>query len=164
MKNIPKSFVILTLALCGAGIGHLLKLPMGILIGSFGVIAIAQIYGLNAPPLNKKVKQGIQMVIGGFVGLNINSEILPYFLKLVIPGLMATLAHLIFAFFFAFILTKYLKLDWVTALSGTIPAGMSEVAMVAEEMGADVQTVMLMHLFRLSLIIITLPILIKILM
>jgi membrane AbrB-like protein len=164
MKYIPKILQVLMLALCGAGIGYILKLPIGLLIGSFFIISIAQIYGLNALPLRKDAQQGIQMLIGGFVGLNLNSDLLPYLLNLIISGLMASIAHLLFAFLFAYLLTKYLKFDWITALCGTIPAGMSEVSIVAGEVGADVQTVMLMHLFRVSLLVIIIPIMINFLL
>lgn len=152
---------VICLAVTGATLGFLLKLPIGILIGSFLFIGIAQIKGLQAAPMSRKTKQYIQMIIGGFVGLNFNSELLPYIVHLIVPGLIAVVMHLMFALLFSYMVVKLFKLDWVTTLCGSIPAGMSEISTTAAELEADVAIVMLMHLFRLSLLILVLPLIIQ---
>lgn len=164
MKRIKHVVIILTLALSGAYLGHILNLPMGILIGSFIVIAVSKIVWLDVPPLENKYRKIIQMVIGGLVGLNLTSDIASLFLKLLIPGLFAAFFHLLFAFMLAYLFTKQFHIDWLTALSGSIPAGMSEIANISQEINVDEQIVMLMHLFRLSLLILILPIVIKFLL
>lgn len=159
-----KPLLILTTACFGAMIGHILELPIGILIGSFLAIAIAQIAGMGAAPLSKNKKQIVQMVIGGFVGLKMSRDQLPLILELLIPGILAAVAHIGVAFLFAQLLSKVFRIDWVTALCGSIPAGMSEASTIADEFGADVQTVMLMHLFRVSLLVTILPMIITFLL
>ncbi|MGG0670352.1 AbrB family transcriptional regulator [Sporosarcina koreensis] len=159
-----KPFLLIAIASIGALIGYILKLPIGILIGSFLAIAIAQILGMGAAPLSKNKKQSVQMVIGGFVGLKMNHEQFPYLLDLLIPGILAAVAHLLTAFLFALLLSKYFQIDWITAICGSIPAGMSEASTIADEFGADTQTVMLIHLFRVSLLVTILPTIITLLL
>lgn len=159
-----KPYMLVVIACTGAFIGYVLKLPIGILIGSFLAIAIAQIFGMGALPLSKPVKQKVQMVIGGFVGLKLNHEQFPYFLNLLVPGILAAAAHLMAAFLFAIVLSKFFRIDWITAVCGSIPAGMSEASTIADEFNADVQTVMLIHLFRVSLLVTILPAIITLLL
>lgn len=160
-KNMIK---VISLSITGAIAGYILKLPMGILVGSFLVIAIAQISGLAVPPLQRRYKQKIQMVIGGLVGLNLQPDVAALFLKLIVPGLIATIGHILFAFLLAKLFTKLLGFNWLTAITGSIPAGMSEISNLVDEIEVDEQIVMLMHLFRVSLIILILPVFIKILL
>lgn len=157
MNKVVRTLLVIMIASIGAFIGHILQLPIGILVGSFIAVGIAQIVGLGAAPLPKKARQIVQMVIGGIVGLNMTHDLVPVVLNLLVPGLIAATIHLLFAFLFAIFLTKYFGIDWVTAFCGCIPAGMSEAASTANEVEADVQIVMLMHLFRVSILITVLP-------
>lgn len=164
MSQIRKRLFLLLLAVCGAVVGYILNLPIGILIGSFTIVALAKIVGLDAEPFNKRTKRSIQMLIGGFVGLNMDSDLFPYLLDLIIPGLVATIAHFLFAVFFAYLLTKIYKFDWITALCGSVPAGMSEISNISDEIGGNTPVVMLFHLFRVSLLITILPLVIHLLL
>lgn len=152
---------VIVLASAGAYFGYLLNLPIGLLVGSFIFIAAAKIIGLDVPPLKKKHKQKVQMVIGGLVGLNLQSDIPHIFISVLIPGLIAALFHLMMAFLIAFILMKLFGVKWLTALTGSIPAGMSEISNIVDDINVDEQVVMLMHIFRVSLLILILPVLIK---
>lgn len=164
MREIMKRLVVICLALSGATVGFLLQLPIGLLVGSFLFVGIGQIAGLRASPMKKKNKQGVQMMIGGLVGLNVNSDLVPFIVDLIIPGLIAVTMHILFALLCTFVLVKFFKLDWVTAFCGSVPAGMSEISIIAIEFEADVQVVMLMQLFRLSLLIMILPLAIQLLL
>lgn len=161
MKNLKQKLIVILLALTGSYFGYLLNLPIGTLVGSLLFIAIAKISGLNIRPLPKKYKQKVQMVIGGLVGLNLQPNIANLFVSLLIPGLIATAIHIVIAFLVAYLLMKLFNFGWLTALTGSIPAGMSEIANVVEDIDVDEQTVMLMHVFRVSLLILILPMLIK---
>lgn len=160
-QKVKKIIIVISLASLGGFIGFILNLPMGVLIGSFIAIATAKIIGLEVPPMEKKYKQKIQMVIGGLVGLNLQPDIASLFLELLVPGLIATVAHLITAFIIAFIFSKIFHFSWLTALTGSIPAGMSEISNIADEINVDEQVVMLMHLFRVSILVLVLPIMIQ---
>lgn len=147
----------------GSALGVYFQLPIGAVMGSFLTIAIAQMVGLGAKPLQVRSKRAIQMTIGGIAGLNINSELLNELKAIFIPGLLATLSHFILALIVAYWLQKVLKIDWFTALCGSIPAGMSEISIIAEDVDADVQLVTLMHLFRVSMLVTFLPFIISVL-
>lgn len=161
MSNRKRTVIVHSIASTGAFIGYLLNLPIGILIGSFMAVGVAQVLGLGASPFKKRNRQFVQMAIGGVIGLNMTNDLLPYIVELLIPGIFAAVIHLLFAFLFALILTKYFRFDWATAFCGCIPAGMSEASTTANGVGADVQVVMLMHLFRVSILITFLPLLLS---
>ncbi|CEI81897.1 MULTISPECIES: AbrB family transcriptional regulator [Oceanobacillus] len=163
-QSLKKFVIVVSIASVGGYIGHILNLPIGILMGSFITVAIAKISGLKVPPLKKKYKQMIQMLVGGLIGLNLQPDIVSLFFNHIVPGLIATVFHLLFAFLIAYIFTKLFRFKWLTALSGSLPAGMSEISIVADEIDVDVEVVMLMHLFRISLLILILPVIIKLLL
>jgi membrane AbrB-like protein len=158
-----KMIPVLSLALIGSLLGFYLRVPLGILLGSFILVAIAQIAGLGAEPLTKRTRQGVQMIIGGTIGINMNHELLDEVLLLIIPGILLGIAHILTAVLLAVILMKFFKVDIITALCGTMPAGLSEVAVIAKEHDADVEYVILMHLFRVSMVVIVIPILVHLL-
>lgn len=162
MDTIKKVLLVISLASIGAFIGHITNLPMGVLVGSFIIIAAAKIIGMKASPLPKKYKQMIQMVIGGLVGLNLQPDLSAEFLTLLIPGIVATFAHLLFALLIAFIFSKLFGISRLTAILGSIPAGMSEISNIVDEVEVDKQFVMLMHLFRVSILVLVLPIFLQI--
>lgn len=146
---------------CGAFLGNLLHLPIGLLVGSFIFVASAKVMGLNVPPMNRKYKQMVQMVIGGFVGLNLQPDIFDRLLTLLIPGVIATAFHILIAFIVSFILTKLFHIPPLTALMGSTPGGLSEIANIMDDVEVDRESVVLMHIFRISLIVLFLPALIK---
>jgi membrane AbrB-like protein len=154
MKN---NLYILGLVIIGAFLGIYFQVPIGALMGSFIFVATAQIFGLGAKPMKKNVKRGVQMVIGGLVGLNVNPEILAEIKTLFLPGILVTVGHMVFAFILALLLSKYLSIQWITALVGTIPAGMSEITTISNNLSADVRLVVMMHLFRVSMVVTILP-------
>lgn len=164
MRQIKKSMIVLIIAVAGAYFGNILNLPMGVLIGSFLFTAIAKITVLDIPPLPRKYKQKIQMVIGGLVGLNLQPDVAKLFFNLILPGLIVAMGHLLFAALLAYIFNKMFRFNWYTAFIGSIPAGMSEVSNIVEEIDVNAQIVMLMHLFRVSILVLLLPVLIKIIL
>ncbi|MET3699864.1 membrane AbrB-like protein [Bacillus oleivorans] len=155
-----KIIIVLSLAIVGSFLGVYFQLPLGALIGSFILIAIAQIAGLGAKPLKKRTRQVVQMVIGGTVGMNMSHELLDEVVYLIFPGILLAILHIMTGLFLAMIISKFFKVDIITALCGTMPAGLSEVAVIAKEHDADIEYVVLMHLFRVTAVVILIPILV----
>lgn len=156
-----RKLMVLIVGFIGASLGALSQLPMGILLGSFISVALLQIMGFNAANYSKKTKQMIQMVIGGFIGLSIKPEMLQYISALIIPSIFAVLVHLLFALLLSLIYAKLFKISRFSAFVGVIPAGMSEVVLVLDDLKVDSQIIIFMHLFRISMLVILLPIIIK---
>jgi membrane AbrB-like protein len=158
-----KMILVLCLAAAGSFLGLYFQVPLGALLGSFILVAIAQMAGLGAKPMKKRTRQGVQMIIGGTIGINMSHELLDELVFLIIPGILLGIAHIIAAFLLAGILAKFFKIDIITALCGTIPAGLSEIAVIAKKQDADVEYVILMHLFRVSMVVIVMPFLVHLL-
>ncbi|MGY3717961.1 AbrB family transcriptional regulator [Sutcliffiella cohnii] len=157
-----KLVLVLLLSLIGSFLGIYLQIPIGALIGSFVTILIAQLLFLEAKPLPKNIKFIAQVVIGGVAGLSIRPEM--FSLKTVLlPAVVALLLHIALSVIFAFLLIKNFKVDFVTAFAATIPAGLSEITFIAQDLKADVTMVIITHLFRVTVIILTVPFIVKLL-
>jgi membrane AbrB-like protein len=154
---------ILSLALIGSFLGIYFQVPLGALLGSLILVAVAQIAGLEAKPLTKTTRQGVQMIIGGIVGINMTHELLDEMVYLIIPGILLAVSHIIVAGLLTIILMKVFKMDIITALCGAMPAGLSEVAVIANKHEANVEYVILMHLFRVSIVVLIMPLLVHLL-
>ncbi|MCP8615923.1 AbrB family transcriptional regulator [Salirhabdus salicampi] len=155
---------IIFLAILGSLIGYYLQIPIGVLVGSFVFVLIAQLAWLHMNPLPKKVRFYAQVLIGGVAGLNINRDILVQFKDLIIPSILSVILHILFSIGMAYILIKFLRTDRVTAITSIIPAGMSEIIFIAKELETDVQLVIITHLYRVMMIITLIPLLMKFLL
>jgi uncharacterized protein len=164
MKRIKMTVSLILLVTIGSFFGTVIRIPIGTLIGSFLFVAIAQVYGLGYKQLPVKFRYIVQILIGGLAGINITQEIFLEIKHLFLPALLSTTSHLLFAVIFSIILKRFFSIDGASALCGSIPAGMSEIAIIASDVDANVQLVILMHLFRVSLIITLLPLIITFLM
>lgn len=155
-----KGLIIFVIAFVGALIGYSTGHPIGAFIGSLVSVALIQMKTKKFPPMSLKIKRTIQAVIGGSIGLSFTSETISTLKLIWVPMIIIPVVQLLCSFLLAIILHRFLKLDLATSFCSTNPAGMSEIAIVAEEHGADMPIVATFHLFRILFIISLLPLLI----
>jgi membrane AbrB-like protein len=138
--------------------------PIGPLLGAILAIGIVQFKTNQFPELSEKMKMFIQSLIGGSLGLSITSETIQSLLvpEIWLAALLIPILHLIVCILLALILTKFLKVDMITALCSTAPAGIGEMVLVSEKYNASKPTVIAIHLFRLLFIILIVPLLVMI--
>ena len=140
-------------ALCGALLFEHLGIPNGAMIGSMAAS------GLLAVALNKtyrfepRLRNLVQVVLGSVIGQRITPEIVESLQQLFWPAFFATGIMLAGCTILAFVLYRVSDLDLVTCVLCTAPAGLSQVGLVAEELGADSLTASIFHVVRLLSII-----------
>ncbi|MBU8904975.1 AbrB family transcriptional regulator [Desertibacillus haloalkaliphilus] len=145
------------LALLGGTIGFFSGFPLGALLGSLLVIAAVQLKTKQLPPLPKKIKRIIQMLLGGSIGLTFNEETFAALASVWTAALLIPLLQIMIAFLLAYFLKTTLKFDPLTAICSTAPAGMTEMIVLAEKYPISVPTVVTIHLYRLLLIVTVTP-------
>lgn len=145
------------IALTGGIIGYLSGFPIGALLGSFLIIGIIQFRSNKFPSLPLPVKRSIQIVIGGSVGLSFSHETIYLLKNIWAPALILFSLHTLFALLIAYLIVRFLKIDTITALCSAAPAGFSEMLLIAENYNASMTTVIIIHLFRVLLIVTCIP-------
>ncbi|PAB60226.1 AbrB family transcriptional regulator [Anaeromicrobium sediminis] len=152
----------LFIASIGGFVGLKLKIPAGALIGAMFAVAIYNIYtGQGHMP--KSFKIGTQIVVGAMIGLNFTMEAVSELKKLAIPALILVAALTIFCICLGIIISKIAGIDLVTAMFSCAPGGLTDMALICEPYGAEVPTVVSLHLMRLITVIAILPSVIKLL-
>ena len=147
------------LAIAGALLGRLIRLPAGSLLGPLILGIIANGFNLLHPIWPPGVPQAAYIVIGLYVGLLFDKTSLIQAGKL-IPIIIANILVLMLVCAATGKLLSILtKTSYLTGYLATTPGGMDSVAIVALGSGADVSLVLAVQMVRLLTIIILGPLL-----
>lgn len=143
-------------------LGHISGFPAGVI--SFSMIGCA-IYNIawEHAYMPLRLRQFIQYFAGAYIGGMITRT---HVFELL--AMYETVIAIIFSFFalnfiIAFLLVRICKLDLVTALFSSTAGGLTDMALIADELGADRAKVAAMQLIRVVGVIAFYPPLIKIL-
>ncbi|MFT4143549.1 MAG: AbrB family transcriptional regulator [Mobilitalea sp.] len=156
-RNDDKS--LLLTVICGIVGGLLLnlwKVPAGGLVGSVLACSLFNIVtGKGYVPSG--IRFPIQVGVGTIIGAQMTKESLLSFHALVIPILIMLTGLLIFTFLFGILLMKSTNLDFATCLLSLTPGGIQETSLLADDLGCDTATVIVMHTIRLVVVICIFP-------
>ncbi len=141
----------LLLTLGAAALGGLLfkklNIPAGLLVGAIFGAAVIHL-GFDASYMPKTVKTIAQIVAGGFIGTMVSREDvlkLKSLWKVAILVLGAYCSMNIIVGYCAYQISDF---DLLTMLMCTIPGGLSDVPLIAADMGADLLPVIMVHFVR----------------
>lgn len=160
MNTASDYFLLVMVASIGAVLGYLTQFPIGALLGSLLMVIVVNLKTNQFGSLPVSVKRGIQTLIGGNIGLTFSSETFLILPQLIVPALVITTLTIAFALLLSFLLSRIARIDYLTALCGLAPAGMSEMVLIAEHYHANIPTVVTMHVFRIITIIVVIPLLV----
>jgi membrane AbrB-like protein len=141
----------------GAAVGKYLGIPSGALIGAM----IAS--GSYAAAIGKKYRYDsrlrcfAQIALGMVMGERMTPEAISGLEAILVPALAVTAVMFIGSALFAFILYKTTDWDLVTCLLCAAPAGLSQITIYAEEIGADTFTASVFHTVRIISIVTLYP-------
>ena len=139
----------------------LLRLPAGALIGPMVLGAALHATGLATMALPAPLLDLAYAGIGWYVGLRFTRETLGVTLR-ALPGvLVATFAVILLCGGWAWALTHILAIDFLTAFLATSPGGLDSVAIIAVGTHADVSFVLAVQTLRLFVVLVTGPLLAK---
>lgn len=131
-------------------------LPIAWILGAMAGSAIyANTIGLGGK--TKYVRRLGQLMIGSATAAvltpDILNELVGYLPAMIAAAAVANLLGVLLAF----PLSKIARVDKKTALLSTLPAGMSEMASLARETGAQADVVMVVHTLRVVMIVVLVP-------
>ena len=150
-------------ALAGGFLLTYAAVPAGGILGSMLTIALMQFAGLRVRPVPRSVLTFAYISLGISVGSAFDTSTLAQLQASAGILLLTTAATLASSFVLAVVVRRTMNLDQRTALLACSPGGLSLMAVVAEEIGADSATVSFLHLVRIVWIILTMPILLRLL-
>ena len=141
-------------------LGKLSGIPAGAM--TFAIFAVAAFNIKTGKAfLPKKVKLVAQCIMGTIVGLGITAQDVRHMPALIKPLLIVLLCTVCCNYICGFLIHKICKLDISTSLFGSIPAGVSDMALIATDLGGDAPKVAVLQLVRYIGLFTAMPLLIK---
>jgi len=156
MNLAVRLLVTLIFAAIGGMIGIKLKMPAGALTGALIVVVIFNIVtGVGYVPDN--LRSFVQMFTGALIGSRIKRSDI-HELRLVIwPTIFLLIGMVIYNFLFGIMILKLSHFDIYTAFLSVAPGGMTDMPLIAADLGGDQVIVALMQLLRMIFIFVVFP-------
>lgn len=139
----------------------------GMLLYYLGVTAGAMIGGMLSGTIYcvltkkvyfpKQIKTLMQVCSGAYIGRQITRESLLSISVLGLPIGIMLICIVTFVFLISWILVKTTKLDRLTAMMASTPGGLQEMALLADDLGADTPKIAVMHTLRVFTVILLFP-------
>jgi len=147
----------LAIAIGGAAIGRLLKVPSGGLLVPMIVGAALQSAGLVVITLPPWLLYVAYVVIGWYVGLAFDRLVLNSLFKATPTLVLSTLLLIGLCIGSAWLLTRLLGVDLLTAYLATSPGGLDSIAVIATSSHTNVSFILAIQTMRLFLVLLTGP-------
>ncbi|GGA23542.1 AbrB family transcriptional regulator [Paenibacillus physcomitrellae] len=159
--RLPGQLLTLVTALLGGFLFQWAGLPIPWLLGPMIFVLIGSLIFKKKYAWSNKTRNGGMILVGYTIGVSLTGTALKS-MSHQLPSMAAmTILLLLMCMGFAFIISKLSGIDFITLLMGSIPGGLTQVIMLAEETkGADITIVTFYQVVRLMMIIILVPLLI----
>ncbi|MBA4496015.1 AbrB family transcriptional regulator [Paenactinomyces guangxiensis] len=161
--DLSKILLTLGCALAGGYLGYLLKIPAGAMIGSMCGVALANLSGLPLVRIPGWTLFILQVILGANIGLQINRGSVLELKAAWLPALLISIMTLLFGLGVGWIISKVTGWSAITSFFSSAPGGMTDLVLLANNTSADISKVTALHMVRLVTVIISVPIIIKLL-
>lgn len=159
----PQWCQLLLTILCALAVGYLLDrihLPGGMMIGAvIGACLLGVMTGQSNMPAPAKTVA--QIIAGAFIGSGITRDDVREMRTVIKPALILIPCLLVINITSGLLIYRVSELDLMTALMCCVPGGISDIPMIAADMGADPSVVVTMQFIRLVLGIGCFPLMIR---
>jgi len=163
-ESLRISFIPFTRTVVVAAIGgflvNLTPIPAGAMVGAMLATVLMTII-IRPAYVPTQFRVFVMTCAGALIGSGIDTETLIQLRKIVIPAGILILALLVANFVFGFLIHKITKLDLTTAMFASSAGGLTDMALIADALGADSPKVSVLHLLRLICVITLFPSIIK---
>lgn len=156
-----KAGIITILLLCGFGwLGSISPIPAGALLLSLIAVSVYNVIGKEAC-LPSKAKLIAQCCAGIFIGIKIDLHSAAQYYTLILPVVLVVINCLLMNYLLGFWIYKTNDMDLATSLFASIPAGVSDMALISLDYGGDAPKVAVLQLVRYVSVMCVMPSLIR---
>ncbi|TCS93264.1 AbrB family transcriptional regulator [Hazenella coriacea] len=155
--------ILLTLgfALLGGTVGHFLKIPAGVMIGSMAGVAVANIGGIPLEKFPNWTFFILQVILGASLGIQINRSTVMEIKSAWAPSLLIAVMTIVFAIGVGWMIGKVTGWNGMTSFFAAAPGGATDMVLLAHGTDADIPKVLALHMVRLATVILSIPIILK---
>ncbi len=141
-------------------VGFMIKIPAGTM--TFAMIAVGALNifsGRGYMPLN--LRRATQVFAGILIGERMTYADIIALKSVIIPAIIMLIGIIVVNFLIGFLISKVSNMEIITALLASAPGGVSDMALIAKDLGGDAPKVAIMQLSRYVFIIAIFPVVIK---
>ncbi|WP_434169352.1 AbrB family transcriptional regulator [Peribacillus frigoritolerans] len=159
-KTIQFSAALLT-AFIGGGLFSLIRFPIPWLLGPMAALLIASRFKNVKLIWPVSVRNTGLIIVGYSIGISFTKSSLSDTISHLPSMLILTTLIVLVCACSAFVMSKYSGIDYPTSLTSSIPGGLSQIVVFAEDMkGIDITTVTFFHVTRVIMVVFLVPLLI----
>ncbi|GAB6254809.1 AbrB family transcriptional regulator [Peribacillus sp. N1] len=159
-KTIQFSAALLT-AFIGGGLFSLIRFPIPWLLGPMAALLIASRFKNVKLIWPVSVRNTGLIIVGYSIGISFTKSSLSDMISHLPSMLILTTLIVLVCACSAFVMSKYSGIDYPTSLTSSIPGGLSQIVVFAEDMkGIDITTVTFFHVTRVIMVVFLVPLLI----
>ncbi|MGI5896239.1 MAG: AbrB family transcriptional regulator [Oscillospiraceae bacterium] len=162
-RGMRELFITLVVGGVSGLIGYLTGIPAGTIVFAMVGVAIQNIFFDNAY-MPVPVKTGAQICSGALIGVGITFAAVLSLQYAVLPALAFLVGYLLISMVMSLVLYRFTDLDIGTAFFCCAPGGLSDLTLIAGDLGADVAKVTIFQLLRSVSVIAFYPMIISALM
>ncbi|MGE7907232.1 AbrB family transcriptional regulator [Peribacillus sp. NPDC094092] len=160
-KTIQFSVAIVT-AFIGGGLFSLMRLPIPWLLGPMAALLIASRFKNIKLIWPVSIRNTGLIIVGYSIGISFTKSSLSDMISHLPSMLILTALIVLVCVCSAFVLSKCSGIDYPTSLTSSIPGGLSQIVVFAEEMKEiDITTVTFFHVTRVIMVVFLVPLLIS---
>ncbi|HAP57164.1 MAG: AbrB family transcriptional regulator [Sphaerochaeta sp.] len=134
-----------------------LKLPAGALVGAMLAVMSINSFTPVFPAYPHELRVLVQIASGLVIGTRFSRSDVQSLKTMALPVIVLVTVLLATNLVFAFLMEHSTSLSFMTSFFACAPGGVSDLALVASDFGAVMEHVALLQLFRLTLVIIVFP-------
>lgn len=156
-------FITLLCSLFGAILFYVCRIPVPFLLGP--MITMLLLNQLTSLPLKwpKKIRNYCLMIIGYALGSAFTLPILKSMVHHIPSMLVTTLVLFTISLLFSWLLSKFGRVDYPTALTSSVPGGLTQIVALAEQLrGINITVVAFFHTIRVIMIVSLVPLIVHI--
>ncbi|MDF2533469.1 MAG: AbrB family transcriptional regulator [Clostridia bacterium] len=155
-----KWFVCLS-AVLGGLLFNYLRIPAGAMVGSLLGTAASQMVMDIRLDISPIIKRSTRMILGCYIGLGITIEGIQQFKNILGAVAIGIIGIMLVTLLTTSILYKFYQFNLMQAFLSSLPAGLSEIGMNAEEFKVDPLQLTTIHLMRLISTLVLIPLLVS---
>lgn len=143
---------LLAIAVAGAGLGHILRLPARLLLGPMVASAAVHVFGWTHSAPATEIVNLAQLVLGTTIGCSFAGTATRELIDILVLSLGSTLILLAITAAFAVGISHVSSYDEILLLLAYSPGGLAEMSLVALALGAEAAFVAAHHIIRVFMV------------
>jgi len=143
-------------AAAGGAVGQLIGMPAGVIL--FSMVAVAAFsLGTHKAYLPVSLRKAAQMLAGALIGQGFGMEQVRQMRTLILPAVVIIAVYIICNLLAGLVIRRLFGLDLATGMFAASPGGVSDMALIASDLGAQSTGVAVLQIVRLVTVIAIYP-------